>query len=94
MTNFPNEAFKQYYQQNIKVKYPQLYQLQLKILYCSRHDIGEEQRRNVTTTHFFDYHIVQYFKVLTKVILTMLCSLVTRALWVCTDMQKFIMQTF
>lgn len=68
MTNFPNEAFKQYYQQNIKVKYPQLYQLQLKILYCSRHDIGEEQRRNVTTTHFFDYHIVQYFKVLTKVI--------------------------
>jgi DGQHR domain-containing protein len=65
---FPNDVFKKYYYEKIKEKYPQLYQLQLRILYCSRYDVSEEQRRNVSSVCFFDYHIVQYFKMLTKVI--------------------------
>lgn len=60
-------SFKNYYENNIKSKYS-LNQLKLKILYCSRFDVTEEHKQNATGVVFFDYHLVQYFKSLAKVI--------------------------
>lgn len=66
--SFPSDAFKVYYKDKIKPRYPTLDLLQLKILYCSRYDLGEEPRNVVKNVVYFDYNIVQYFKLLTKVI--------------------------
>lgn len=66
--SFPSEAFKTYHNDKIKPLYPTLDLLQLKILYCSRYDLGEEPRNVVKNVIFFDYNVVQYFKLLTKVI--------------------------
>lgn len=66
--SFPSDAFKTYYNDKIKPQYPTLDFLQLKILYCSRYDLGEEPRNVVKNVIYFDYNIVQYFKLLTKVI--------------------------
>lgn len=66
--SFPSDAFKTYYYDKIKPQYQTLDLLQLKILYCSRYDLGEEPRNVVKNVIYFDYNIVQYFKLLTKVI--------------------------
>ncbi|WP_368127333.1 DGQHR domain-containing protein [Bacteroides caccae] len=60
-------SFKKYYQDNIKDKYS-INQLRVKILYCSKKSISEEHKSVVNDVIYFDYHIVQYFKSLTKVI--------------------------
>lgn len=66
---FPTKSFNQYYNDVISSKYPALDFLQVKMLYCSRYDIGDEQKNVVTNTIcFFDYNKVQYFKLLTKTI--------------------------
>jgi len=69
INDFPTKSFNQYYNDIIKNKYPTLDTLQLKVLYCSRHDIGNEHKNVVTNAiNFFDYNKVQYFKLLTKAI--------------------------
>lgn len=60
-------SFKQYYNENIEPKYS-LNQLRLRILYCSKYNVAEEHRKNASGVYFFDYHLVQYFKSLSKVI--------------------------
>ncbi|MDV3594792.1 hypothetical protein CMU77_01950 [Elizabethkingia anophelis] len=60
-------SFKKYFDENIKSKYS-LNQLRLKILYCSRFNVAEEHKKNAQGVVFFDYHLVQYFKSLSKVI--------------------------
>lgn len=60
-------SFKKYYEENIKGKYS-INQLKLKILYCSRFDVAIEHKNNAIDVVFFDYHLVQYFKSLSKVI--------------------------
>ena len=60
--------FKKYYEENIEDNYSKN-QLRLKILYCSKQTISEEHKKNVAKKiTFFDYHIVKYFKSLTKII--------------------------
>lgn len=67
--DFPTKSFNQYYNNVISGKYQTLDFLQVKMLYCSRYDIRDEQKSVVTdTVCFFDYNKVQYFKLLTKAI--------------------------
>ncbi|SHG03893.1 DGQHR domain-containing protein [Chryseobacterium vrystaatense] len=61
------KSFRDYYDLKIKNTYTKN-QLQLKILYCSKKSISLEHKRIVDKVIFFDYHIVQYFKSLTKTI--------------------------
>ena len=66
---FPTKSFNHYYNDTIKNKYPTLDMLQLRTIYCSRHNIEDEHKKVVTNTIiFFDYDKVQYFKLLTKAI--------------------------
>lgn len=69
INEFPTDTFNHYYYNNTKTKYPTLDMLQVRTLYCSRHDIENEHKNVVTSTIvFFDYNKVQYFKLLTKAI--------------------------
>lgn len=61
------KSFKDYYEDNIKLKYSKN-ELRLKVLYCSKKSISTEHKDIVVGVEFFDYHIVQYFKSLTKAI--------------------------
>ncbi|MCU7615891.1 DGQHR domain-containing protein [Chryseobacterium sp. PBS4-4] len=61
------KSFKDYYEKNISSKYSKN-ELQLRIVYCSKKIISAEHKRLVDNIVFFDYHIVQYFKSLTKTI--------------------------
>ncbi len=66
---FPTKTFNHYYNDTIKNKYPTLDMLQLRTIYCSRHNIEDEHKNVVTNTIIFlDYDKVQYFKLLTKAI--------------------------
>lgn len=60
-------SFKEYYDDKIKGTYT-LKQLRLKILYCSKNTLSNESKNLAKGVSFFDYHIVQYFKSLSKVI--------------------------
>ena len=62
------DGFRQFYEKSIQTKYPQLEHLQLRILYCSRQDIDPYYKGIVNSINYLDYNIVQYFKLLTKVI--------------------------
>jgi hypothetical protein len=59
-------SFKKFHDEKLKEKYS-INQLRLKI-YCSKKSISEEHKNVVKDVIYFDYHIVQYFKSLTKVI--------------------------
>lgn len=61
------KSFQKYYEANILDNYSKN-ELRLQILYCSKKSISEEHKLLVENVVFFDYHIVQYFKSLTKVI--------------------------
>lgn len=61
------KSFKEYYENHIKDNYTKN-QLRLKILYCSKKNITNEHKDLVNEICFFDYHIVQYFKSLTRTI--------------------------
>lgn len=62
------KSFKKYYDLNIDRNYTKN-ELRVVILYCSKQVVSEEHKNNVSKkVVFFDYHIVQYFKSLTKVI--------------------------
>ena len=61
------KSFKKYFDENIKNKYS-INQLRLSILYCSKFSISEELKKNARGLIFFDYHIVQYFKSLSRTI--------------------------
>lgn len=60
-------SFENYYKDKIKEKYS-VNELKLKILYCSKFDVKAEHKDNAKGVFFFDFHIVQYFKSLTKII--------------------------
>lgn len=60
---FPD--FTKKYNEHIKPKYRRLSQLNLQILYCSKTDISQEHKDSVSGIHFFEYHVVHYFKHLT-----------------------------
>lgn len=60
-------SFKKFHEEYIKPKYS-LNQLKIEILYCSKFSISEEHKKNASGVIFFDYHLVQYFKSLSKVI--------------------------
>lgn len=59
------KSFKKYYNENNEGNYSKN-ELRLQILYCSKKTISEEHKNVVENVTFFDYHIVQYFKSLTK----------------------------
>ena len=61
------KSFKKYYEEKIEGNYSKN-ELRLQILYCSKKAISEDHKNVVENVIFFDYHIVQYFKSLTKVI--------------------------
>ncbi|GFZ78804.1 hypothetical protein GCM10011531_05560 [Aquaticitalea lipolytica] len=61
------KSFKKHYEENIEGNYSKN-ELRLQILYCSKKTISEEHKDLIENVTFFDYHIVQYFKSLTKVI--------------------------
>lgn len=60
-------SFKKYYNENVETSYT-LNQLRLRILYCSRYNVAEEHKNIAKGVYFFDYDLVQYFKLLCKVI--------------------------
>ena len=60
-------SFRKYYDENINGNYA-ISQLKLQVIYCSKKTISEEHKKLVDNVIFFDHHIVQYFKGLTKVI--------------------------
>jgi DGQHR domain-containing protein len=60
------KSFKEYYEEKIKNKYTKN-QLRLQILYCSKKSISSEHKDQLNIV-YFDYHIVQYFKSLTRAI--------------------------
>ncbi len=61
-------SFRNYYKENIEGKYSKN-ELRIQVLYCSKQTISGEHKNLVNANMiFFDYHIVQYFKGLTKVI--------------------------
>lgn len=60
-------TFKKYYDDHIAPKYT-LNHLKVEILYCSRFNVSQEHKNNAKGVIFFDYHLVQYFKSLSKVI--------------------------
>ncbi len=59
------KSFKKYYTENIEDNYTKN-ELRLQILYCSKKPVSEEHKNAVENVMFFEYHIVQYFKSLTK----------------------------
>lgn len=59
------EQLREYYTSITKVKYPNLSQLQLRILYCSKTDIDTEYRQAVKRVNFFDLYVSHYFYYLT-----------------------------
>lgn len=61
------KSFKEYYENNIKGTYTKN-QLRIQILYCSKKSISSEHKDQFNNIIFFDYHIVQYFKSLTRAI--------------------------
>jgi len=61
------KSFKEYYDEKIANKYSKN-QLRIQILYCSKKTISSEHKDQLNNITFFDYHIVQYFKSLTKAI--------------------------
>ncbi|VBB46013.1 DGQHR domain protein [uncultured Paludibacter sp.] len=61
------KSFKEYYENNIKDRYTKN-QLRIQILYCSKKTILSEHKDQLYNIIFFDYHIVQYFKSLTRAI--------------------------
>lgn len=61
-------SFKKYFDQKIKDKYSEN-QLIIKVIYCSKKSVNEEHKKLVNSeVTFFDYHIVKYFRSLTKVV--------------------------
>lgn len=66
--DFPKDSFSNYYNQKIKTKYPNIDQLQLRILYCSRYEISNVTRKTINDVFFLDYKIALYFQSLTKAI--------------------------
>ncbi|MEI1682583.1 hypothetical protein V8P49_15395 [Acinetobacter baumannii] len=60
-------TIKAYYDEHINHKYL-TNQLIVKVLYCSRFDIPDDIKNLYKNVNYLDYHIVQYFKSLTKVI--------------------------
>mgnify|MGYP001418030564 CR=1 FL=1 len=61
------KSFKKFYEEKIAGNYSKN-ELRLQILYCSKKTISDDHKNVVKDVIFFDYHIVQYFKSLTKVI--------------------------
>lgn len=61
------KSFKEYYENNIEGTYTKN-QLRIQILYCSKKSISSEHKDQLNKIIFFDYHIVQYFKSLTRAI--------------------------
>lgn len=59
------KSFKEYYDEKIVNKYSKN-QLRVQILYCSKKSVSSEHKDQLNNIIFFDYHIVQYFKSLTK----------------------------
>ena len=66
--DYPKDAFRNYYNQKVKTKYPNIDQLQLRILYCSRYEISNLTRKTIKDVSFYDYKIALYFQSLTKAI--------------------------
>lgn len=51
----------EYYNDVTKIDYPNLSQLQVRILYCSKTDIDKEYRQSVKKVRFFDLYVSHYF---------------------------------
>jgi DGQHR domain-containing protein len=60
-------SFKNYFDEHINGKYSKN-ELRVQILYCSKKTISDDHKKLVGNVIYFDYHIVQYFKSLTKII--------------------------
>lgn len=57
-------SIKDYYQDKVSPYYPNINQIQIRIVYCSREDVSEEYKHSVANIVFFDNHIVHYFRYL------------------------------
>ncbi len=59
------KSFKEYHDKHLLYNYSKN-ELRIQILYCSKKTISNEHKNLFNDIIFFDYHIVQYFKSLTK----------------------------
>lgn len=58
------EGLRMYYEQDIKPCYPNLSQIQVRILYCSKVDVAQEYRDSINQIKYFDLYVLHYFKYL------------------------------
>ncbi len=58
------EGLRMYYEQVIKPRYPNLSQIQVRILYCSKVDVAQEYRDSINQIKYFDLYVLHYFKYL------------------------------
>lgn len=57
--------FKEYYDTKIKTRYPNLAQLHVRIVYCSKTEVSEEYRQSLKGIRYYDFYVAHYFKYLT-----------------------------
>lgn len=57
--------FQEYFDANIKTRYPNLSQLHIRIVYCSKTDVSEEYRQALKDIRYYDFYVSHYFKYLT-----------------------------
>lgn len=57
--------FQEYYSSNVKPRYPNLSQLHVRIVYCSKTDVSEEYKQSMKNIRFCDFYVSYYFKYLT-----------------------------
>ena len=58
------DYLREYYESTTKLRYPNLAQLQVRILYCSKSDIDAEYRQSVKKVSFYDLYVSHYFNYL------------------------------
>lgn len=57
--------FHDYYENNIKPSYPNLAQIHLRIVYCSKTEVSIEYRQTLKDIRYYDFYVAHYFKYLT-----------------------------
>ena len=58
------QSLKEYFESTTRLKYPNLAQMQVRVLYCSKSDIDAEYRQSVKKVNFFDIYVSHYFNYL------------------------------
>lgn len=56
--------FQEFYNTNIKTIYPNMSQLHVRIVYCSKSEVSKEYRQSLKDIRYYDFYVSHYFKYL------------------------------